>query len=90
MQENKDNKLELRECHATGGTKNASTDKQQTDKLITIGWSNGINHEQVYGSYFTVSAVRRSLLTLNMLNYFKDYKRYIHILNCILDSAWPK
>ena len=24
-------------------------------------------------------------LTLNMLNYFKDYKRYIHILNNILD-----
>ena len=21
---------------------------------------------------------------------FKDYKRCIHILNCILDLAWPK
>ena len=30
------------------------------------------------------------LLTLNMLNCFKDYKRYIHIVNCILDLAWPK
>ena len=33
------------------------------------------------------------VLTLNVLNYFKDYKRYIHILNFIihiLDLAWPK
>ena len=30
------------------------------------------------------------VLTLNMLNCFKDYKRYIHILNLILDLAWPK
>ena len=29
-------------------------------------------------------------LTLNMLNCFKDYKRYIRILNHILDLAWPK
>ena len=28
------------------------------------------------------------LLTLNMLDYFKDYKRYIYILNSILDLAW--
>ena len=25
-----------------------------------------------------------------MLNSFKDYKRYIHILNCILDLALPE
>ena len=31
-----------------------------------------------------------SLLTVNMLNCFNDYKRYINILNCILDLAWPK
>ena len=31
-----------------------------------------------------------NILTLNMLNYFKDYKRYIHILNCILDFSWLK
>ena len=31
-----------------------------------------------------------NIFTLNMLNYFKDYKRYIHILNHILDLAWPK
>ena len=29
-------------------------------------------------------------LTLNMLNCFKDYKRYIHILNQISNLAWPK
>ena len=29
-------------------------------------------------------------LTFNMLNCFKDYKRYILILNCILDLAWHK
>ena len=28
--------------------------------------------------------------TLNMLNCFKDYKRYIHILNHISNLAWPK
>ena len=27
--------------------------------------------------------------TLNMLNCFKDYKRYIHVFNRILDLAWP-
>ena len=30
------------------------------------------------------------VLTLNMLNCIKDYKRYVHILNCILYLAWPK
>ena len=30
------------------------------------------------------------LSTLNKLNCFKDHKRYIHILNLILDLAWPK
>ena len=29
-------------------------------------------------------------LALNLLSCLKDYKRYIHILNCILDLAWPK
>ena len=29
-------------------------------------------------------------ITLDMLTCFKDYERYIHILNCILDLAWPK
>ena len=29
------------------------------------------------------------ILTLNMLNRFKDYKRFIHILICIFDLAWP-
>ena len=29
-------------------------------------------------------------LTVNMLNCFKEYKRYFHILNCILNLAWPK
>ena len=29
-------------------------------------------------------------LTINMLNCFKDYKTYIHILNRILYMAWPK
>ena len=28
--------------------------------------------------------------TLNKLNFFKDYKSYIYILNRILDLAWPK
>ena len=31
-----------------------------------------------------------ALLTLNTLNCFKDYKRYIHILNHILGLAWHK
>ena len=30
------------------------------------------------------------VLTLNMLNCFKVYKRYIHIVNPILDLAWTK
>ena len=30
------------------------------------------------------------MLTLHMLNCFKDYKKYIHIFNNILDLAWPK
>ena len=29
-------------------------------------------------------------LALNMLNYFKNYKRCIYIFDCILDLAWPK
>ena len=29
------------------------------------------------------------ILTLNTLDLYKDYKRYIHILNCILESTWP-
>ena len=28
--------------------------------------------------------------TLNMLSCFKDYKKFIHILDRILDLAWPK
>ena len=32
----------------------------------------------------------RPLLTLHMLNLFKDYKKIIHILNSILDLAWWK
>ena len=35
-------------------------------------------------------SVYQATLTLNTLNYLKDYKRYIHILNLILDLAWPK
>ena len=31
-----------------------------------------------------------SELTLNMMNCFKDYKKYIHILNRIFDLDWPK
>ena len=31
-----------------------------------------------------------SILALNMQKCFKDYKIYIHILNCILELAWPK
>ena len=30
------------------------------------------------------------VLTLNMPSCFKDYKRYIHILNHTLDLVWPK
>ena len=29
-------------------------------------------------------------LSLNMLNCFRDYKRFIHVLNLISDLAWPK
>ena len=35
-------------------------------------------------------AAHQTSLKLNMLNYFKDYKRHIHILNHILDLAWSK
>ena len=35
------------------------------------------------------SCTEPSILTLNMLNCFKDYKRYIHILNHILDLVGP-
>ena len=37
-----------------------------------------------------VSLTEFSLLTLSMLNCFKDHKRYIHILNHILNLASPK
>ena len=40
-----------------------------------------------FGTFFGKSI---QTLTLNMLNCFKDYKIYIHILNFILDLAWPK
>ena len=32
----------------------------------------------------------QAMLIRNMLNPFKDYKRYIHILDLFLDLAWPK
>ena len=31
-----------------------------------------------------------NVLNLNMLIYLKDHEIYIHILNPILDFAWPK
>ena len=34
--------------------------------------------------------ITSSVSTLNMLNYFKDYKRCVHILNSILELPWPK
>ena len=36
------------------------------------------------------SALDIVMLYMYMLNWFNDYKRHIHILNCILDLAWPK
>ena len=39
---------------------------------------------------FKYNFVYEIVLTLNMLNCFKDYKRYIHILNLILDLTLPK
>ena len=30
------------------------------------------------------------MLIFNMLNGFEGFKRYIHILNCILDLALPR
>ena len=36
-----------------------------------------------------IASLGHNELTLIMLNCLKDYKRYIHILNPILDLAWP-
>ena len=47
-----------------------------------MAWSNLVNHFLIRCWLF--------ILTLNMLNCLKDYKRSIHILNHILDLAWPK
>ena len=42
------------------------------------------------GDWQTICSPWNSFLTLYMLNCFKDYKRYIHILNYILDLVGPK
>ena len=52
----------------------------------------------VYGNIMPADALVPSvakkstvtILTLNMLNCFEDYRRYIRILNYTLDLVWPK
>ena len=46
-------------------------------------WYSGCDWHWCYMAQLSIS-------TLDMLNCFQDYKRYIHILNQILDLAWPK
>ena len=47
------------------------------------GWTIGAVTLRIHGG-------RLNIKTLNMLNCFKDYKRYVHILNCFLGLASPK
>ena len=39
---------------------------------------------------YTTHIQYMDMLTLNVLNCFKDYKKYIHILNYIFHLACPK
>ena len=52
-------------------------------------WKHWLN-VQDYMLLHCSSGALNSVLTLNMMNCFKDHKRYVHILNGILDLAWPK
>ena len=47
---------------------------------------------RLHQSHYTGSTVlwHHTVLTLNMLNWLKNYKRYIHVLIHILDLTWPK
>ena len=63
--------------------------------LVTITWNNDTLPMTVTSSTELLASTCRvkpskCLSTLNMLNCFEDYKRYIHILRRILDLAWPK
>ena len=40
--------------------------------------------------YYILPGAKSLALTLNMLNCYKDYKLYIHILNCVSDLTWQK
>ena len=63
--------------------------------LVTITWNNDTLPMTVTSSTELLASTcwvkpSKCLSTLNMLNCFEDYKRYIHILRRILDLAWPK
>ena len=45
-------------------------------------------HHECFTHIYHINTLQA--LTLNMLNYWKGYKRYIEILNHILDFGWPK
>ena len=53
------------------------------------GWSDENATSQMIIIYMTVHR-HNAKLTLNTLNCFKDHKRYIRILNHVLDLTWPK
>ena len=58
--------------------------------LISLKWClfhNCTTQGMLFDTWFTYHS---GILTLNILNCFKDYKTYIHILNRILDLAWLK
>ena len=55
----------------------SSSDHTMT--TLMVSWKQTVNF-----------VVTNLFLTLNMLNYFKHFKRYIYFLNRILDLAWPK
>ena len=68
----------------------------------TGGWNPSSNKTRTYPFYIAnimaagvlaTQGARTSaamILTFNMLNGFKDHRRYIHILNHIFNLAWPK
>ena len=44
----------------------------------------------IYRKYSSMAVCNQGKLTLNMLSWFKNSKRYIHILERTLHLAWPK
>ena len=67
------------------------TDGKSTLDQVMAWWCQATSHylSQCWPSFLSPYGVTRPQW-VNMLNRFKDYKRYIHILNHNLDLAWSK